>query len=47
LIERGEADASTATAPPLRAWSSGSPHVLANFAQRWLDLRVDVQDMHC
>ena len=31
----------------LRAWSSGSPQVLANFAQRWLGLRVDVQDMRC
>ena len=47
LVERGEADAADAPAPPLRAWSSGSPHVLANFAQRWLGLRVDVQDMAC
>ena len=47
LVERGEADANASLAPALRAWSSGSPHVLANFAQRWLDLRVDVQDMHC
>ena len=47
LVERGEADADAALAPPLRMWSSGSPHVLANFARRWLDLRVDVQDMHC
>ena len=47
LVERGDADASIAQAPSLRAWSSGSPHVLASFAQRWLDLRVDVQDMSC
>ncbi|MCK9687165.1 glutamate racemase [Scleromatobacter humisilvae] len=47
LVERGEADASTSNEPALRAWSSGSPQVLANFARRWLDLRVDVQDMHC
>ena len=47
LVERGEADADVSSAPALRAWSSGSPHVLAGFAQRWLDLRVDVQDMHC
>jgi len=47
LVERGEADADTAAEPPLRAWSSGSPHVLADFARRWLDLHVDVQDMHC
>ncbi len=47
LIERGEADADVAVAPQLRMWSSGSPHVLASFAQRWLDLRMDVQDMHC
>ena len=47
LVERGEADASESIEPPLRAWSSGSPHVLANFAQRWLALRVAVQDMGC
>ena len=47
LVDAGEADASATLAPPLRAWSSGSPHVLANFARRWLDLRVDVQDMSC
>jgi len=47
LVERGEADTDIGVAPPLRMWSSGSPHVLAHFAQRWLDLRVDVQDMHC
>jgi glutamate racemase len=47
LVDRGEADASEGVDPPLRAWSSGSPHVLANFAQRWLALRVDVQDMAC
>jgi len=47
LVERGEADASLSHDPALRAWSSGSPQVLAGFAQRWLDLRVDVQDMHC
>jgi glutamate racemase len=45
LVDRGEADASAPSA--LRAWSSGSPQVLAAFAQRWLDLRVDVQDMPC
>jgi glutamate racemase len=47
LVERGAAVADVSHEPALRAWSSGSPHVLANFAQRWLDLRVDVQDMHC
>ena len=47
LIERGEAEAHADAAPALRAWSSGSPQVLANFAHRWLDLRVDVQDMTC
>ena len=47
LVERGQADAGEGVEPPLRAWSSGSPHVLANFARRWLDLRVDVQDMSC
>ena len=47
FVERGEADAAPSLAPALRAWSSGSPQVLANFAQRWLDLRADVQDMHC
>ena len=33
--------------PPLRAWSSGDPAVLAAFARRWLNLHVDVQDMRC
>jgi glutamate racemase len=47
LVERGEADAGLDTRPPLRAWSSGSPQVLASFARRWLDLRVDVQAMDC
>ena len=47
LVERGEADADAPREPPLRAWSSGSPHVLADFARRWLELRVDVRDMHC
>ena len=47
LVERGEADDNASDEPALRAWSSGSPQVLASFAQRWLDLRVDVQDMHC
>ena len=47
LVERGEADADAATEPALRAWSSGSPHVLTNFAHRWLDLRLAVQDMPC
>ena len=47
LIERGEADARADAAPALRAWSSGSPHVLADFARRWLDLHVDVRDMAC
>jgi glutamate racemase len=47
LVERGAADPASAARPGLRAWSSGSPHVLANFARRWLDLRVDVQDMRC
>ncbi len=47
LVDRGQAEAIEDVEPPLRAWSSGSPHVLANFAQRWLDLRVDVQEMTC
>jgi glutamate racemase len=47
LIERGEADVRADAAPALRAWSSGSPHVLADFARRWLDLHVDVRDMAC
>ena len=47
LVERGEADDNASDEPALRAWSSGSPQVLATFAQRWLDLRVDVQDMPC
>ena len=45
LVARGGADADPARAPALRAWSSGSPHLLASFAQRWLGLQVDVQDM--
>jgi len=47
LVARGEADADVANAPGLRAWSSGSPQVLASFASRWLNLQVDVQDMTC
>ena len=47
LVERGEAQAGASPAPAPRAWSSGSPHVLANFARRWLALDVDVRDMHC
>lgn len=47
LIDRGQAEANAAVEPRLRAWSSGSPHVLANFAQRWLGLHVDVQEMTC
>ncbi len=47
LVERGQADADASFEPALRAWSSGSPQVLAAFAQRWLGLRVDVQDMAC
>ena len=47
LVARGEADVDATRAPALRAWSSGSPKVLASFAQRWLGLRVDVQDMRC
>jgi glutamate racemase len=47
LVERGEAASDVAIEPTLRAWSSGSPEVLASFARRWLHLRVDVQDMHC
>ena len=47
LVERGDAQADASQAPALRAWSSGSPHVLANFARRWLALDVDVRDMHC
>jgi glutamate racemase len=47
LVERGEADDPRDGEPPLRAWSSGSPQVLASFAQRWLDLRVDVRQMDC
>jgi len=47
LVERGEADAGPDTEPPLRAWSSGAPQVLASFAQRWLDLRLDAQAMDC
>jgi glutamate racemase len=49
LVARGDADAADGLSPEpaLQAWSSGSPQVLASFARRWLDLRVDVQDMHC
>ncbi len=47
LVAQGEADAPGTASPALRAWSSGSPEVLAAFARRWLDLRVDVQDMRC
>ncbi|MEP6504432.1 MAG: glutamate racemase [Betaproteobacteria bacterium] len=47
LVAKGEADAPGPESPPLRAWSSGSPEVLAAFARRWLDLRVGVQDMRC
>ena len=47
LVERGDAQADASPAPALRAWSSGSPHVLTNFARRWLALDVDVRDMHC
>jgi glutamate racemase len=47
LVERGAADANAAAEPALRAWSSGSPQVLAAFAHRWLALRVAVQDMRC
>ena len=47
LVDRGDAEVDVAAEPTLRAWSSGSPQVLASFARRWLDLRVDVQDMHC
>jgi glutamate racemase len=47
IIARGQADAQAACAPAPRAWSSGSPHVLASFAERWLGLHVDVQDMPC
>ncbi len=47
LVARGEADIDTSVAPALQAWSSGTPQVLAHFAQRWLGLAVDVQDMAC
>ena len=47
LLEGGDAQAGDDVEPPLRAWSSGSPHVLADFAQRWLGLRVHVQAMDC
>jgi glutamate racemase len=47
LIDRDEAEACESLEPPLRAWSSGSPQVLADFARRWLALRVDVQEMTC
>jgi glutamate racemase len=35
------------SAPTLRAWSSGVPEVLQQFAQRWLGLRVNVAAMDC
>lgn len=47
LVDRGEAQADASPTPALRAWSSGSPHVLASFARRWLALDVAVRDMHC
>jgi glutamate racemase len=47
LIARGDAAADVTGTPALRAWSSGSPQVLGHFARRWLDLRLDVLDMHC
>ena len=47
LVARGEVDAPGADSPALRAWSSGSPEVLAAFAHRWLALRVSVNDMRC
>ena len=49
LVGQGEASAGIpgTESPALRAWSSGSPEVLAAFAQRWLGLRVAVQDMRC
>jgi glutamate racemase len=50
-------DAADSAAPPAaapafgnglaRAFSSGDPQVLARFARRWLDWRVDVQPMDC
>jgi glutamate racemase len=47
LVERGDAVADAASEPATKAWSSGSPQVLASFAQRWLGLHVRVQDMRC
>jgi glutamate racemase len=47
LAGGGAGPSATNESPPLRAWSSGSPEVLAAFARRWLNLRVDVQDMRC
>jgi len=47
LVARGEADADATRPSVLRAWSSGSPHVLASFAQRWLGVQVDVREMRC
>jgi glutamate racemase len=48
LVADGQAsEAPGGDGPPLRAWSSGSPEVLAAFARRWLDLPVSVQDMRC
>jgi len=47
FVERGQADAIVDAPPALRAWSSGSPEVLASFARRWLELPLHVQEMHC
>lgn len=47
LVARGEGDSNLPFESALHAWSSGSPQVLAGFAQRWLAQRVDVQDMLC
>jgi glutamate racemase len=41
------AGAAFADGPALQAFSSGDPAVLAGFARRWLDWRVDVQAMDC
>jgi glutamate racemase len=43
----GPEPAASIESPLLRAWSSGSPEVLAAFAHRWLDLQVDVREMRC
>jgi glutamate racemase len=47
LVERGEAEADAARPSVLRAWSSGSPHVLESFARRWLGAQVDAHEMRC